>query len=489
MPVIINSGTLRPLSYFWGSRRIMKILLFVFHFCTLLGGSIFAQNVLPDFFKLHQEYQEPSITTKKFKLQDIEGLMLRFREDKRFEIKPVGNSFLGKPIYLIRIGTGNKKVLLWSQMHGDESTATMALLDIFNYLKRSGKENGITANLLEECSLYFLPMLNPDGAELFVRRNAQQIDINRDALWLQSPEARLLKSIRDSLQPDFGFNLHDQSKYYTAGDLKRPASISLLAPAYNVEKDINAVRARAMLLIAKMQLALQSVIPNGVGRYDDEFEPRAFGDNIQKWGTSTILIETGAYDNDPEKQFLRKVNFGAILICLQAIADNSYYQNNISDYWSIPENKNRLNDLVVRNVALTLNNMEYRSDISLNIAETNGKAYIADMGDLSVFKGYKEWDGTGKKMVAGKTYPVLLKNYKRLHKINQVDLLRQGYTEVRLEESPPTEIRESNLLQILGPHENKNNSFMLGFNPNALIYENGIVVAFLSNGNILPLKP
>jgi hypothetical protein len=92
-------------------------------------------------------------------------------------------------------------------------------------------------------------------------------------------------------------------------------------------------------------------------------------------------------------------------------------------------------------------------------------------------------------MVAGKTYPFLLKNYKRLYKFNQVELLRQGYTEVRLEEAPPVEIRESNLLQILGPNETKNNSLMLGFNPNALIYENGKVMAFLMNGNILPLKP
>lgn len=467
----------------------MKKFFFISVLSIFLGASIRAQHDPPNFFALHKDFLEPSITTKKFKLQDIEGHILKLRDDKRFEVKLVGKSFLDKPIYLIKIGKGNKKVLLWSQMHGDESTATMALLDIFNYLRQGGKGNVWISQLLEECSLYFIPMLNPDGAEMFVRRNAQQIDINRDALFLQSPEGRLLKSVRDSLLPDFGFNLHDQSKYYTAGDLKRPASISLLAPAYNVEKQINEVRFRAMLLIAKLQLALQTVIPNGVGRYDDEFEPRAFGDNIQQWGTSTILIETGAYDDDPEKQFLRKVNFGAILICLQAIADNSYAQNDLQDYWSIPENKNRLNDLVIRNVVLTLNNIDYRSDVSLNIAETTGKAYIADMGDLSVFKGYKEWDGTGKKMVAGKTYPVLLKNYKRLYKFNQVELLRQGYTEVRLEEAPPPEIRESNLLQILGPHDIKNNSLMLGFNPNALIYEKGTVVAFLMNGNILPLKP
>ena len=44
-----------------------------------------------------------------------------------------------------------------------------------------------------------------------------------------------------------------------------------------------------------------------MGRYSDEFEPRAFGDNIQKWGTNTILIESGGIFGDEEKQYLRKL--------------------------------------------------------------------------------------------------------------------------------------------------------------------------------------
>ena len=35
----------------------------------------------------------------------------------------------------LSLESGEVHVLLWSQMHGDESTATMALFDIFNFIK------------------------------------------------------------------------------------------------------------------------------------------------------------------------------------------------------------------------------------------------------------------------------------------------------------------------------------------------------------------
>src|SRR5690606_11294264 len=109
-----------------------------------------------------------------------------------------------------------------------------------------------------------------------------------------------------SLNPKFGFNLHDQSAYYTAGAANKPAVISFLAPAYNEEKDINDVRANAMRLIQIMNRFVQSKLPGNVGRYNDTYEPRAFGDNMQKWGTSTILIESGYLPGDPEKQYNRQ---------------------------------------------------------------------------------------------------------------------------------------------------------------------------------------
>ncbi len=278
----------------------MKNLLFLL-FIPLLSFS--QQNSFhKELFESYETYKEDSLKIRRFKHSDIQPLIERIGSEKDFKVRVLGKSIEGRNISMISVGTGATNVLLWSQMHGDESTATMAIFDILNYIKRN-------KTILNHLSVHFIPMLNPDGAEKFTRRNSIGIDINRDALRLQSPESKILKAARDSLDADFGFNLHDQSKYYNAEKTEKPATISYLAPAYDYDKNINTTRANAMRIIAQMNEIIQHYAPGQVGRYSDDFEPRAFGDNIQKWGTSTVLIESGGFKNDPEKQFIRKLNF------------------------------------------------------------------------------------------------------------------------------------------------------------------------------------
>ena len=100
---------------------------------------------------------------------------------------------------------------MWSQMHGDEPTATMALMDLFQFLQKKDEFDSLRQVLLSKLTLHFIPMLNPDGANRFTRRNMQGIDINRDAMRMQTPEGRILKRIRDETKADWGFNLHDQN--------------------------------------------------------------------------------------------------------------------------------------------------------------------------------------------------------------------------------------------------------------------------------------
>jgi murein tripeptide amidase MpaA len=232
-------------------QQILSILFFsLIHFFTVAQSNHFEETYIL--------YQEKALENRRFKHTDIKKLIEALPGDL-FEVKIAGKSVEGKEIYLIKIGTGETKVLLWSQMHGNEPTATMALFDLFNYLKndRSNTRNEI----LESMTLYFIPMLNPDGADAFQRRNAFDIDINRDALRLQSPEGRILKKIRDELDPEWGFNLHDQNRYTSAGKTKDMASISFLAPAFNEAKVWNAGRSKDMHLICTMNESLQKSIP------------------------------------------------------------------------------------------------------------------------------------------------------------------------------------------------------------------------------------
>ena len=424
-----------------------KNILLSFSILTIIfcGQSAFAQeNTFADsLFRNYQKFQEESLDQRRFKHSDLQVLFEEYKNKPQSQVRKVGESIEGRGLNLVSIGSGETDVLLWSQMHGDESTATMALFDIFNFFETEGFEEE-KQKMLNNLRIHFLPMLNPDGAEVFERRNFLGIDVNRDALRLQSPEAQTLKKIRDSLDADFGFNLHDQSKYYSAGGSNKPATISFLAPAYDYEKSVNEVRGNAMKLIATMNEVLQDYIPGHVAKYNDDFEPRAFGDNIQKWGTSTVLIESGGYPDDPEKQKIRKLNFVAILSALHSIATGEYKKESIEAYEEIPENDRLLFDLKLSGLKYELSGEDYILDLGINRSENDvnknedfyyiGK--IADQGDLSTSHAYEEVDASDFKLRFGQVYPQTFQDTSALTDLNFSSLLQEGYSYVRVKNLP-----------------------------------------------------
>ncbi|NDV42919.1 M14 family zinc carboxypeptidase [Flagellimonas sediminis] len=377
---------------------------------SLLSLSLTAQNSLTSkLYETYEKYKEPSLGKRRIKHTDLKPLIDQLRSNPKFEVQKVGESIEGRDLNLISIGKGTENIFLWSQMHGDEPTATQAIFDIFHFLNSPDfKEE--KAVILSKLKLHFLPMLNPDGAEVFQRRNALGVDINRDALRLQSPEGQTLKRLRDSLDASFGFNLHDQSRYYNAERTEKPATISYLATAYNYEKDINDVRAKAMKVIVFMDKIIQNYAPGQVGRYSDDFEPRAFGDNIAKWGTSLILIESGGYPEDREKQEIRKLNYVSILSALYTIATKSYESIPTEDYEKIPKNDRMLFDLKITNATYELLGKDYVLDLGIMQNEVDKKGHndfyyrssIGDQGDLSTFYAYETFDATGYKIVPPK---------------------------------------------------------------------------------------
>src|SRR5690606_33500324 len=86
-----------------------------------------------------------------------------------FNIETIGYSVLGEPISVIQMGSGPTKILMWSQMHGNESTTTKVVFDLCNVFADANNE--IIDTILEKCTIAIIPMLNPDGAKAYTRVN------------------------------------------------------------------------------------------------------------------------------------------------------------------------------------------------------------------------------------------------------------------------------------------------------------------------------
>jgi hypothetical protein len=342
-----------------------------------------------------QRYKVVALTTRRFSHERLWTALRPSLRDSSLRVTQLGQSIQGRDIRAISFGQGPVKVLLWSQMHGDEATATMALADIFRFLVEAPADE-LRQRLDRELTIVFVPMLNPDGAELFQRENAAGIDVNRDARQLASPEARILKGLRDSLLPDFGFNLHDQNARTLAGLGGPQVAIALLDPAYDAARSYNPVRTRARQVAAVMAGILGHEIPGRVARYDDEFTPRAFGDLIQQWGTSTVLIESGVFPGDPEKQKLRALNVAAILGALDAIATGSFRSVDTELYTRLPENTPG-SDLIIRGGQLVLPTGPIRADVAINYDEPGARtgARIREIGDLRDLAAIDTVDASG----------------------------------------------------------------------------------------------
>jgi hypothetical protein len=331
---------------------------------------------------------------------------LREKAPDLFQLEAVGHSVEGRALYHVSLGTGARHVLLWSQMHGDESTATTALLDFLEYV-RTHREEPWVARMLSELTLHAVPLLNPDGAERFQRRNAQGIDINRDALALQTPEARTLKALRDRLKPFIGFNLHNQSWRHAVGRTGRPASISLLAAAFDEARSDNPGRVLAKKVCAVIRDALEPLAPGQVGRYDDSFEVRAFGDNMTRWGTPSVLIETGPWPSRAPDEPLVQLNFVALATALDALASGRAARADVARYESIPENDSSgLVYLLLKGVGLFgADGRPFTADVGISVTRAvrdgdKGPSLfhvgrVEELGDLRVLGALESVDGSG----------------------------------------------------------------------------------------------
>lgn len=349
-----------------------------------------------DFISIFNQFKEQRISGRYITNNHIEPILESLK--KIFKVSVIGESVQKRPIHAIEIGTGKTKILMWSQMHGNEATTTKALFDLFNLLKSDSE----TANkFLSYYTLLCIPILNPDGAEAYTRVNANEIDLNRDSLNLSQPESQLLRKTFESFKPDFCYNLHDQRTIFAAGDTSNPATVSFLAPAFDDERNYNENRLKAVSVIVAMNEELQKHIPNQVGRFDDSYNINCIGDMFQSLKVPTILFEAGHFQADYQREETRKFIFISLLSSLHYIYENDVVDEKINDYLRIPQNYIKFVDIVCRKFSFLVDSLKIITNFAIQYKEVlkdnkiEFEAFIVETGENLSSIGHLEYDGEG----------------------------------------------------------------------------------------------
>lgn len=341
----------------------------------------------------YREHFENRLMGRYITLDKIQPILNRL--DGAIEFSIAGYSEMDREIPLLKIGTGNKKVLAWSQMHGNESTTTKALFDLLKFLTVNSEYKTQVDEFLDYHTLYILPILNPDGAFLYTRCNANDVDLNRDAQQLTQKESQVLRAVFDRVRPDLCLNMHDQRTLFGL-DNGKPATVSFLSPAADAERTITPTRQVAMEEIVKMNACLQSIIPGQVGRFDDSFNPACVGDTFQMKGVPTILFEAGHFPEDYQREKTREMVFYALLALFDILENKEEVNTQWESYHDIPENRKNFRDIILRNVMFE--DKKESVDIAIQYVEKRSENRIVFepqidvFGDLSALHGHQEID-------------------------------------------------------------------------------------------------
>jgi len=347
-------------------------------------------------FDLYDTFRENRLTKRRFSAALWQELITEW--SSHFEVRELGKTEEGRPIHEVKWGEGPIQVIAWSQMHGDEATATMALADIFSLLSSSSDfSRELKQKLHQNITLRIIPRLNADGAERWQRETALGIDMNRDATKQNSIEARILSAWADEIKPDFAFNLHDQNRLYSVGNSPNQTHIAFLATTGDDAGTWTPSRLRAGQICQRMLHQIQPIIPGKIAKWTDEFESRAFGDTFSNRGYGLVLLESGGAGWDLEKQSLRKLNACLLLDAFCSIGDGSYATESIAEYEALPTNERAIVDIKITDAPLS---PSVRADVLFNLVETpmtDGKIHyswvVENIGDMSPFFGLTEIDG------------------------------------------------------------------------------------------------
>ena len=260
------------------------------------------------------------------------------------QLKVIGHSVNGLPICAYSLGKGQIKILIYSQIHGNEPTSTRGLLIFLNQLLVDNSA------LLNQAQLLIMPQVNPDGALAYTRANANGIDLNHDAVDLSQPESQILNRVLINDDPDYCFNLHDHRTFYAAGEHGLPSSLAFLAPASDEALSINPIRKTAMQIIGYIQQNLKFHQPIHLAVFHEIYNPCSFGELAISFNIPSVLLEAGFFNRDYLRLKPAQLIAQSLALALTSIVEGAYEKQSLETYQNLPRVKPEYVDFLIRGV-------------------------------------------------------------------------------------------------------------------------------------------
>ncbi len=153
-------------------------------------------------------------TTHEDELAFLEQVAAEVPELVRLET--IGQTAQGRPLHLVTIGAtvtageadgATPTVLFVGSQHGNEPAGRDACLQLIRDLAYT--TDLTLSTQLRRQTVCVVPSANPDGRALNRRENSTGVDINRDHLVLQTPEARAIAGVFNRTRPSLALDLHE----------------------------------------------------------------------------------------------------------------------------------------------------------------------------------------------------------------------------------------------------------------------------------------
>jgi hypothetical protein len=185
--------------------HIMTWLLFL---CTLLP--LFSYSQQPNAPLKKNDYQKVTSHSELTNfIQELDA------QSDLLNVEKIGQSVEGRNLYALKFSStefgkdpSKIKVLVFAQQHGNEQSGKEgALLLAQELIKPENKY------LFDKIDFALIPQVNPDGSEANKRRNANNMDLNRNHLILTEPETMALHAFFDKYLFEVTMDVHEYSPY------------------------------------------------------------------------------------------------------------------------------------------------------------------------------------------------------------------------------------------------------------------------------------